>query len=112
MTHIETTNTNTNTNTNTDKSYMYFYTSCASVGKVSFGTFADAAVVADEPPARFFSAAVVGVVGDADGADDADGANDAAKTERKEYLPRFSCAAPGWVVAVIFVLITRAGSGK
>ena len=109
MTRIETTNTNTNTNTSTDKSYIYIYTSCASVGKVSFGIFGEAAVVAGEPPARFFSAAVVGVVGDADGADeppprfvpaaaavdDADGADDAAKTEWKEYLPCCSSDAPG-----------------
>ena len=112
MTRIETTNTNTNTNTSTDKSYIYIYTSCASVGKVSFGIFGEAAVVVDEPPARFFSAVVVGVVGDADDADDVDDAEGDEKTERKANLPRSSCAASGWVVGVIFVTITRAGSVK
>ena len=74
---------------------------------MSFGIFGEAAVVVDEPPARFFSAAVVGVVGDADDADYAEGDE---KTERKANLPRSSSGASGWVSGVIFVTITRAGS--
>ena len=74
---------------------------------MSFGTFADAAV-GDEPPARFFSAAVVGVVGDADDADGADDDAD-AKTDLNSIIPCCSGSASGCVSRVIVVRIVRAG---